>query len=115
MAITYGRGKSTSSAKLKVGIAALAGIIVAAATGKWLSWSLAPLLGWDVAALVYVVWIGTMVWKMDGAETGDHAVREDPSRSIADSIVLFASVASLIAVAVVLSKAQNASGPARFC
>jgi uncharacterized membrane protein len=110
MAITYGRGKSTSSAKLKVGIAALAGIIVAAATGKWLSWSLAPLLGWDVAALVYVVWIGTLVWKMDGTETGDHAVREDPSRSIADSIVIFASIASLAAVAVVLSKAHNASG-----
>jgi uncharacterized membrane protein len=110
MAIKYGNNKTTSSAKLKVGLAVLAGLIVLFAAGKWWNWSLAPLLGWDTAALVYISWVWGQIWNMNGQTTAAHALREDPSRSVADTILLIASLASLIAVGVVLSEAQKAQG-----
>jgi uncharacterized membrane protein len=110
MAIKYGNNKTTSSAKLKVGLAVLAGLVVVFVAGNWWNWSLAPLLGWDTAAIVYASWVWGQIWNMDGQTTADHALREDPSRSVADTILLIASTASLIAVGVVLSEAQKAQG-----
>lgn len=114
MAIKYGDNKKTSSGKLKLGVAVLAGLVVLFAAGKWWNWSLAPLLAWDTAALVYTLWVWGVVHNMNGRETGEHALREDPSRSIADTILLIASVASLAAVAVVLAQAQHAHGAGQW-
>lgn len=114
MAISYGKDKTTSSAKLKVAVTALIGIAAAAIIGKFVNWAVAPLCGWDVAALVYIMWVWRVIGDMDGQTTAAHAVREDPSRSIADGIILIASVASLIAVGVVLSEAQKSQGAAQL-
>lgn len=114
MAITYGKGRTTSSAKTKVAVAVLAGIVAALAAGKYVNWKLAPLLGWDAAALIYIAWVWSKIGRMDGRTTAEHAVREDPSRGIADGILLIASVASLIAVGVVLSEAHGARGAAQL-
>jgi uncharacterized membrane protein len=114
MAIKYGKDKTTSSSKLKVFTALFVGLVVALAVGKSLGWSFAPLLGWDAAATVFVIWVWGIVSTMTGAETAAHAVREDPSRSLADAIILVASFASLIAVAIVLSDAANTQGGVRL-
>lgn len=114
MAIIYGKGKTTSSAKLKLVVAFLVGIVVALAAGNFMKWSLAPLLGWDAAAVAYLVWVWSVIGRMDGRTTAEHAVREDPSRGITDGIILIASVASLIAVGVVLSEAHNSQGAAQL-
>jgi uncharacterized membrane protein len=110
MAIKYGKNRTTSSAKLKVGVSALAGLVVLFTAGTWWSWALAPLLAWDASALIYVIWVSAVVWGMNGKDTAEHALREDPSRGVADTIILIASIASLAAVAAVLSRAQNAQG-----
>jgi uncharacterized membrane protein len=113
MAITYAKGKSTSSARTKVVLAALFGVLVALMSAKLINWKLAPLLGWDAAAAVYVTMEWLVVTRMNGTDTQAHAVREDPSRGITTTLVLFASVASLITVAIVLSAASKAEGAAQ--
>jgi uncharacterized membrane protein len=74
MAITYARGKRTSSAKVKVGVAALVGVAAALATAMFIKWQIAPLLGWDAAAVTYLVWEATVIWPMDGKVTAAHAL-----------------------------------------
>jgi uncharacterized membrane protein len=74
---------------------------------------LAPLVTWDVAASVFLIWIWAKVWPMGREETAAHACREDPGRLVADSLLLTASVVSLAAVGVVLIKAGDSSGSTR--
>ena len=68
---------------------------------------LAPLVGWDVAAVVFVVWSWLSEWKLDAAATAKHAVRENPGRAVSDLLLLVASVASLGAVAAVIARANS--------
>ncbi|MDB5164589.1 MAG: hypothetical protein JWL89_215 [Candidatus Saccharibacteria bacterium] len=114
MTIRYSNDKTTTSAKRKVSVAALAGLVVLVLGGYFVSWNLAPLLAWDVAALTYIAWIWATIWPMSSQLTASHAVREDPSRTVADATVLAASVASLVAVGVVLVSASNSEGAVKF-
>lgn len=74
----------------------------------------APLLGWVVAALVFVVWTWAEIWPQGPEATAEHAQREDPSRAVAGSACLLAAVASLIGVGVLLFAAGNAKGSAKL-
>lgn len=65
----------------------------------------APLIGWDILALVFCVWVWATVWRLDAKSTASHAKREDPSFDLADLVLLGAAIASLIAVGVVLAGA----------
>lgn len=85
-----------------------AGLVAAVATGLTADWTYAPLVGWDLAALLFVVWIWLVVRRMDPAESGAHATREDPGRALNDLILLVASVASLVAVGYLLIQASDA-------
>lgn len=114
MSVEYVKGKTTSTAKLKVTVAGIAGLIVLLATGLLGSWRLAPLLAWDTAALIYAVWMWTTIWPMSGTVTASHALREDPSRAAASAVVLSASIASLVAVAFVLAGASSAQGASKL-
>ena len=73
------------------------------------SWQLAVLLGWDAAALVYVLWI-VPVLRHDGAATAAHAASEDETRRTADALLLGVSVVSLVAVGTGLAAANRAGG-----
>ena len=110
MAIAYAPGKRTVSAKLKVTIAILAGVLVGALSVKLGALHSAPLLGWDTTALVYLIWTWAVIWPLTASETKHHAVREDPSRAVSDVVVLVASVASLIAVGLILIESGNSHG-----
>jgi uncharacterized membrane protein len=88
----------------------LAGLGTAVLIGVLGPAQFAPLGGWDLASLVYVVWIWTTIWPMDAERTASHAVREDPGRATADALVLGASVASLLAVALLLARAAHTTG-----
>jgi uncharacterized membrane protein len=107
MAIEYSHGRTTASAKVKVTLSLVVGIAVFILTGSFVSWKVAPLLGWDAAALVYGFWVWSSIWKLDGNLTSKHALREDPSRAVSDIVVLGGSVASLAAVGVVLGGSQS--------
>lgn len=88
----------------------LLGIAAGVTTGLTAGWAYAPLCGWDVAALVFVTSVWFAVGNMNPARTAAHATRENPGRTASDLIVLFASIASLAAIGVVLSKANAEKG-----
>ncbi len=67
-------------------------------------------VGWAGAALTYLLWVWIVVRRFDGEGTRAHALREDPTRSTSQLLLILASVASLVAVGVVLVQANQAKG-----
>jgi len=100
-----------SSASTRAGVAALAGVAATAAMGLLGDWALAPVSGWDAAALVFLCWTGATIRGFDGAQTRRHALREDPSRPVTSALLLGAAVASLVAVGLVMAKSGRGNGP----
>jgi uncharacterized membrane protein len=99
-----------ASATTRVATAVAAGIgagLLAALPG---SWQIGTLVGWDVAAGMYVAWTWATIWHRDPAATAQLALREDPGRAITDPLLLVASVASVLAVGLVIT-AGGTAGP----
>jgi uncharacterized membrane protein len=86
----------------KVTIAAIAGICVGFAAVPFLPWYVCPLLGYEVAAVVYLGWVWINVHRYDADQTRTHVNLEDPTATQADIALLAAAVASLVAVGLVL-------------
>ncbi len=87
---------------------AVAGAVFAAGGG-----GLAPDVGWVALCAVYLPWVWFSIGRMDADATSRSATQEAPTRSVADVLLLVASAASLLAVAVVLTGAKNAPGSAK--
>ncbi len=85
--------------------------VIALASGA--SWSVAALCASGVAALVFIVWVWISVGRAGPAATVRLARTEDASPIAAESVLIAAGAASLVAVAFTLSQAGNASAPAR--
>lgn len=86
-------------------VAGLAGTIVT----RWDTWQLGLVVGWASACLLYVSWVWLAIGRMDAASTAAHARREDPTRGVAELLILVASVASLGAIALLLVEARTGS------
>lgn len=96
----------SAGARLAVAMAAgLAAGVAATAAG----YRLGPLIGWDTAAAVFLVWVWSTIWHRDPEQTAGLATREDPSRPVSDAVLLGAAVVSLGAVGVVLLGSQGSS------
>jgi len=102
----------TARSKLLVSVAA--GVLVGLAATAVGAGRAAPLIGWDVLAVLFCGWVWATIWHLDATATGGHALRENPGRDASDLILLGAAVASLIAVGVVLFGAGHASGNAKY-
>jgi len=101
----------TGTAATRVSMAAAAGgVVVGALTALPGSWQIGTLAGWDVAAGVYVAWTWASIWHRDPAATARLALREDPGRPVADALLLVASMASVLAVALAITTGR-AGGP----
>jgi uncharacterized membrane protein len=98
------------SARRRVATTATVGVFVGTLSALVIPWPFAPLVGWDVAAGLYVVWIWRVVWHLDPRQTAQHAEQEDPTRTAADAMLLGAAVASLVAVGYVLVRAASDHG-----
>jgi uncharacterized membrane protein len=95
--------------RIIVGIAIGAVIgLVAAAAGA--SWSVAFLLAWDGFTLVFLVWVWAAIFSKDAKATERLAMAEDDSRAAADTVILGASVVSLVAIIFTLAEAARNSG-----
>jgi uncharacterized membrane protein len=95
--------EQAAPATVRAGASAAAGLgagVLASVPGDW---QLGTLIGWDVAAVVLLVWTWAAIWRLDAAATARLAVREDPGRATADALVVIASVASLAAVGLVIT------------
>lgn len=101
------------SAGARAGWAALAGIVVGGGVSAAVPWQAAALVGWDAGAVVLLllVWLGLAA--MSPTAVAEHASREDPSRALADVIVVGACVAFLAAVGLALVKAGHTTGGAK--
>ncbi len=73
-------------------------------------WWLIPLAGWDITALIFVSWMWQSLWSLNAADTAKQARRENPRRAAADALLISASIASLIAVGLVLVRAGHTGG-----
>jgi uncharacterized membrane protein len=96
-------------AAARLALATLAGGIaagVAAVAGA--SWAVSVSIGWCTLATVMLVWIWLAIGRKDPDATAQHARSEDFSRAGTDIVLLAASVASLVAVAMTLVQAGRA-------
>jgi uncharacterized membrane protein len=107
------RVSGIASAATRVAGAVAAGLVAGAMVGMLGSWSVAPVAGWDVAAISFVIPTWLTIWGLNAESTSRLATREDPSRAAAHLLLLAASVASLAAAALVLVEAGNLHGAAR--
>jgi uncharacterized membrane protein len=94
-------------------IAVLAGFVVGPLSALVVPWQACPLLGWDAAASVYLVWVWAVIHRLDEKATARAAAREDPSAAVADAVIIGAGLACLGAVSLVLLKAANSTGGAK--
>lgn len=88
-------------------VAAVVALIIGA------SWYVAALCGFDVAALVFVVWAWLTIGRADPEATARIARAEDASRVAAEAVLICAGIASLLAVAFTLARAGHDHGTAR--
>ena len=89
------------------------GLVAGAAVAALGEWSVAPVIGWDVAAVVYAVPVWMTIWGLEAERTSRLATREDPTGPAAHLLLVAASVASLGAVVLLLLEAGNRQGPAQ--
>ncbi len=109
---TGDHGAERSGGAVWTAVAALAAGVVA---GVWavpaLGWVEGSLTGWLVTAAVSLSRTWAVVWPMDAAATSRYAGREDTSRPVRDTVLLVASVVSLLTVATILV-GKKSGGPA---
>lgn len=113
-AAARGGPRPAASARLKLLVALAVGVFAAVLAKVLDAGRGAPLFGWDAGAVVFCVWTWTSVWKLSPNSTASHSQRENPSRALADAVLLGAAVASLIAVGAVLFGAAHAAGNLKY-
>jgi uncharacterized membrane protein len=95
-------------------VALVLGVVVGASVTPFLGLAAGFLAGWAALALTEVVWVLSMVWRMDAAQTRDHATSEDPGRRVARIVAVIGSLASLAAVAIVIIQTRDAPAVPSF-
>jgi uncharacterized membrane protein len=103
----------SASARVRVATMFTAGVGVGVAVGLAGQWVYAPLCGWDVAAVVFTLWVWLAVGRMDSSATAAHATRENPGRAVGDVIVLIAAIANLGGISIALVQANSSQGVAQ--
>jgi uncharacterized membrane protein len=96
---------------VRVSVAVVLGVSVALAVGNTVGWRFA-IAGWVTAAGVYVAWTHLILFGMDAEQTRRWVTREDPTRWVADVVILSASVASLGGVGYVVAAGSRSGAGA---
>lgn len=92
---------------MRLAVGTVAGCVIAIVLSFAGDLAFSILIGWIVAALVYIGWTWADIWPMDASATASHATEEDPSRRIAHLLIIVASVASLVGVGFLLLAAPQ--------
>lgn len=98
------------TAAFRVGVAAAGGVLTAVIGAFFLPWQADALAGWALTAVVFLAWVWRVIAGMPAADTRQLAKREDPSRLLADVLLLAASVGCLVGVGFALVKARQLHG-----
>jgi uncharacterized membrane protein len=102
------------SAITRLAICLVIGIIVAALAGYYGSWAYVPLVLWDVTAGILVASLLLSLRTLDAKQTEAHAMVEDPGRGLTDVVLILASVASLVAVVILIIVSKNETGALQY-
>ncbi|MCL2795265.1 MAG: DUF1345 domain-containing protein [Microbacteriaceae bacterium] len=103
--------RPSSLATRRVVIMLAVGAVCAVVTGITSSWWYAGVAGWLAACILYIAWVWVHLWPLDARAMRSHATREDPGIVVSDLLILGASVASLVAVSLVLIRASHLPQP----
>jgi uncharacterized membrane protein len=103
---------TTRLAAIRPGVAALVGVAVGIGVSLGAPIEYAPATGWIAAAIVYLSWTWITVGRMSPQRTASHATREDPTQTMTDSLMVAASLASLLGVGLVLMAGSKSGGEA---
>ncbi len=103
------RGRS----RLRMLVAFGLGVVATVTVGLLGQWRYAPVAGWAVACIVYILWVWLVVRRMDASRTRQHATLEDPGRRTSDVLLLIASVAGVAAIVFILVQARQLHGVAQ--
>jgi uncharacterized membrane protein len=95
------------SARRRALLVAVVGVTAGLVAALFAPWQLSTLIGWDVAAALYIVWVWSSAFRFTSEETMRFARREDDSRPAAQLLVLTACVVSLVGVGLDLLKASE--------
>jgi uncharacterized membrane protein len=98
------------SARTQLIASGVVGLVAGVAVGLLSDPAHAPLIAWDIAAAVYLVWVWATIWPMDAERTERLAEHQDPTRTAADVVLLSAAVVSLVAVGLLIARASQRSG-----
>jgi uncharacterized membrane protein len=79
----------------RLGVCIVLGVFTAIVVPSSLPWVFRVLAGWDVFALVFLLWVWRFAHGADAAETRRIATREDDGHTVSALLVLSGSVASL--------------------
>jgi uncharacterized membrane protein len=101
-------------ASQRVFTALIIGLIIGLLTGLYVSWKYALLVGWDATTIVWILWTAISLRDHDAQKTANLAIREDPGKTAVDTLLVLASVVSLVAVVVLLAQAGHQSGLVRL-
>lgn len=104
---------SSITARTRLTVTGLCGIVLGAIVAVLGHSKIAPLAAWDSAALLYLGSVLLTVLRYDAAQTKAHALRENPGRTTADSLLILAGLASLIAIAALIVQAHHVQGAAK--
>jgi uncharacterized membrane protein len=108
------RGWTAASAGVRLMLAAAVGLVAGTVTTALSDTRYGPAVGWDAAALTFLVGSWTTMRRLDPTATAATATREDPSSGASDAVLLAASVVSLLAVGLLLFGAGKNSGAAEI-
>ena len=87
---------------MRIGAVAAAGVAAALVVGITVGWQYAPAAGWIAAATGYLLWTWAVFGPMNSDATASLARHVDPTRPLADSVVMLASFGSLAGVGYLL-------------
>src|SRR6266705_2755725 len=91
----------------------IAGLIVVLALLPFAPWGMALVVGWDAAALTFLLATWPIIIRADGSRAAQLAAREDDTDGSARALLVAASVASLLGVGYALILAGRSSGAGR--
>jgi uncharacterized membrane protein len=91
----------------------IAGLIVAVVVLPFVRWGLALAAGWDAAALTFLLTAWPIIVRADSSRAPQLAAREDPTAGSARTLLVGASVASLLGAGYALHLAEQHSGALR--
>jgi uncharacterized membrane protein len=112
-AATAGRPRAGPRVAVAFAVGVVVFLVAMFAGSPAVSWPVSVIVGWVAAAGVYLAWVWHSIRGADAQRTAALATLEDPSRLTAELLLVAASGASVVGVAVALIEANSDTTLAR--